>query len=696
MSEPPAMTLEIGLRLPIRWQFQSLRAFIRAPILVAFAYFLGAEAAFFVGTLSDRIFAPFWPPNVILFCALLLAPERRWWLYLAAAFPAHLAAELQVGMPAGQLVVAFATNCSVAVLNAAVTRRVLGELPWFGSLRKASLYILITAVANPAVAALGGAFVPILGGEPGRYLVFWAQWYLSNALGSLTLGPIFLIWLGGKPRWPLFASSGRAIEAVVLGVSLVVVCTLAFQLGTGTVAIGFMPALLYSPLPLILWSATRFGERGASGAILVVTVVLLWCSLNSSGLFIAGDAETNVLAVQIFLIGLSIPILLLGASIDEARRAELATCESEERMEFAAASADIGLWYFEPAKNELWMTDHCRNMLGLALDSPPTLATIQQVIHPEDRRAAIVSMRSAPYAEEKAATEFRVVLPGDQVRWLRGHAHADRDERGKPFRVSGIFTDITAAKMAERKAAEQRSELAHMMRVSVLGELSGAIAHELNQPLTAILSNAEAARIMLTRKPLPLADLGETIDDIVHEDKRASAVIERLRGLLKKGERRLEPVDLNQLIGSTLELLHSELIGRRFRVTKDLAHDLPPAYGDPVQLQQVLLNLLMNAMDAMTAVPPARRVVTVGTRLRDSDETEIVVADRGRGLGPEQQAKVFEPFFSTKIHGLGLGLSICLSIVNSHGGQLRLVNDPDGGAQAIFTLPHRDIPGAEK
>jgi C4-dicarboxylate-specific signal transduction histidine kinase len=342
------------------------------------------------------------------------------------------------------------------------------------------------------------------------------------------------------------------------------------------------------------------------------------------------------------------------------------------------------------------MTEHCRNMLCLALDSPPTLAAIQQVIHPDDRRAAIDSMRSAPYAGEKAATEFRVVLPSHQVRWLRAHAHADRDERGRPFRVSGIFTDITAAKTAEHKAAEQRSELAHMMRVSVLGELSGAIAHELNQPLTAILSNAEAARMMLTRKPLHLADLGDTIDDIVHEDKRASAVIERLRGLLKKGEHRLEPVDLNQLIGSTLELLHSELISRRFRVTKDLAQDLPPAYGDPVQLQQVLLNLLMNAMDAMTAMPLARRVVTVGTRLRDSDEMEIIVTDRGHGLGPDQQARVFEPFFSTKVHGLGLGLSICLSIVNSHGGQLRLVNGADGGAQAIFTLPHRHIPGAEK
>src|SRR5207253_3750458 len=134
---------------------------LQGPALVALIYFLGAEAAFYIGTLSDQIFALFWPPNVVLFCALLIAPQRRWWLYIAAAFPAHVIAELGVGMPAPQLLVAFATNCMVALLNAYCIRRLIGGPPWFGTFHAAFVYIAITAGLSPALSALGGAFVPV-------------------------------------------------------------------------------------------------------------------------------------------------------------------------------------------------------------------------------------------------------------------------------------------------------------------------------------------------------------------------------------------------------------------------------------------------------------------------------------------------------------------------------------------------------
>jgi signal transduction histidine kinase len=322
-----------------------LQATLRGPLLVAIAYFIGAQIAFFIGTLSDKIFAPFWPPNVVLFCALLLVPERRWWLYIAAAFPPHVVAELQVGMPAEQLLVAFVTNCMVAVMSAFAVRRLVGEAPWFGDLRKAGLYVLITAGISPAIAALGGAFVPILGGGPlENYELFWTYWYISNALSSLTLGPVFLTWLSETPKSSGLTASRRKIEAAVLGIALVVVCALAFEASAGTVASGFLPAILYSPLPLILWATMRFGARGASTAILVVTVVLVWRILQGPSLFLGADPETNVLALQVFLVGLSIPMLLLGAAIDDVRHAEqrmrhlagsVLTAQDEERRRIA-------------------------------------------------------------------------------------------------------------------------------------------------------------------------------------------------------------------------------------------------------------------------------------------------------------------------------------------------------------------------
>jgi len=309
-----------------RGRLLGLQAPLRLPVLLAIAYYLGAEAAFYIGTLSDRIFAPFWPPNVILFCALLLVPERRWWLLIAACFPAHVVAELRVGMPAIPLLVAFATNCLVAVLNAMAVRRLLGDPPRIGDLRRVAIYVFISAGLSPAVSAFGGAFVPILlAGPIENYWLFWTQWYFANVLPHLTLGPLFLTWLSASPNSSAVASPYRKLEAAVLAILLVAVCAVAFQVTPGSIQRGFLPAVLYSPLPLVLWAALRFGEGGASGATLLVSVVLIWRTLKGPSLFVDADPETNMLALQIFLAALSIPVLLLGAAINELRNAAQAT-----------------------------------------------------------------------------------------------------------------------------------------------------------------------------------------------------------------------------------------------------------------------------------------------------------------------------------------------------------------------------------
>ena len=297
-------------------------AALKGPALLALIYFLGAEAAFYIGTLSDRIFALFWPPNVVLFCALLIVPQRRWWLYIAAAFPAHVIAEVGVGMPASQLLVAFATNCMVALLNAYGVRRFVGDPPWFGTFKKASLYIVIAAGVSPALSALGGAFVPILGGGAlSNYWIYWAHWYVANALPNLTIGPVFLIWFASGTSWSRWIPSRRHIEPAILAALLFGICIVVTQIG-GLVTSAFLPVLLLSPLPFVLWAAVRYGEKGASGAILIMTVVLTSRTLHGSGLLLSDDSEKSVLALQLFLTGLSIPVLLLGALIDELRGAE--------------------------------------------------------------------------------------------------------------------------------------------------------------------------------------------------------------------------------------------------------------------------------------------------------------------------------------------------------------------------------------
>ncbi len=681
------MSDSAGAAASVKLRVAPLLQSLSRPVLVAALYFIGAESAFLVGTLTDKLFAPFWPPNIVLFCALLIVPTRSWWIYLVAAFPAHVLAELHIGMAFPQLLVAFVTNCLIAGANAWAVRTYVGGAPWFGNLRKAFLYVLITAIVVPALAALLGAFTQVAGpGTLDNYPLFWAQWYASNALGSLTLGPVALIWFA-EPRRPASTLSGQEwVEVISLGVALVASYALVFDLGARWWASSYLPALLYSPLPLVLWCAVRFGTKGASAAVLVVTVVLIWRALNEPSLFSDRDPESNVFALQIFVIGLALPLLLLGASMDEARHAQQVAAESEARMRFAARNANIGFWHLDRSTNDLWLTPECRSMLGLTPSSRITQESIVRVIHPEDRQAVIKSMRRAIHAGELALDEFRCVLPDGEVKWFLSRSHAERDADGNLVRLSGYFADISARKAAEADAEQQRKDLAHVTRIAALGELSGAIAHELNQPLTAILSNAQAARRMLRTQPPKLGDIADALDDIVQEDIRASEVIQRLRRLMKKDVSKHEAIDINILIESTLRLLHSEMINRRVKVETNLTDDLPSISGDPVQIQQVLINLLMNAADAMASLSPMRRVATLATRTIPGG-VEFVVTDRGTGFTREDRQRLFEPFFTTKEHGLGLGLSICSNIISAHGGELKLIDNPSGGVTALVRLP---------
>jgi signal transduction histidine kinase len=249
-----------------------------------------------------------------------------------------------------------------------------------------------------------------------------------------------------------------------------------------------------------------------------------------------------------------------------------------------------------------------------------------------------------------------------------------------------VIQERRRKRIAEELALE-RLELAHLSRASQLGALSGALAHELNQPLASILANAEAGARLLMRTPPDLAELTEILADIAGDDKRAAGIITQLRRLMVKGDTALEEVDLNQAVAATVALAGSELVTRRTRVDFRPGEPELRVRGNLPQLQQVALNLMLNAAEAMAELPPAERRMVIETRRREDGARELAVADRGRGLSPEMAADAFKPFVSSKADGLGFGLSICRSIAQAHGGTLAFDSRAAVGARIVLTLP---------
>jgi two-component system sensor kinase FixL len=366
--------------------------------------------------------------------------------------------------------------------------------------------------------------------------------------------------------------------------------------------------------------------------------------------------------------------------------------ESEEQLTAAAEVANVGIWHNDLVRNHIWASARWRTLFGFSHSEPLEFNDLMQRLHPEDRQTMEQALGEAMAASGRYDTEFRVMLPNGQVRWIGSHGHVEFNRDGKAVLTRGASLDITARKEAELEAQHQRNELAHLSRVTMLGALSGSLAHELNQPLAAILSNAQAAQRFLTSDSVDLEEVRDILTDIVEEDKRAGEVIRRLRLLLEKGEVQHQRLDVNTMVLDGLRLLRSDLVNQGVTVHTELAPGLPSVQGDRVQLQQVLLNLVVNACDAMTGNTRDDRRISIRTEPGDDNTVCLSVGDSGAGIAPAKLEQVFEPFFTTKAHGMGLGLAVCRTIVTAHRGRLWVVSNPERGATFHVVVP--GAPGA--
>jgi PAS domain S-box-containing protein len=374
------------------------------------------------------------------------------------------------------------------------------------------------------------------------------------------------------------------------------------------------------------------------------------------------------------------------------KRADLALRESELRLSMATDSADAGLWVLDWSSGVFWANEKARGIFGYSPDELIDMARFEASVFPEDWLRVKESMVDSVKTGAPVDVEYRIKLVDQTVKWIVSRGRPFFQANGAPERLLGLSMDITerkraaeAFRAAEEEAEELRGNLTHLSRVNTLGALSGSLAHELNQPLGIILSNAEAAQELLLQDPPDVAEVQAILADIIAADRRAGEVIGRLRALLKRGETTLIPLALNQVIEEVVHLLRADLIARGVTVACELAPGLPPVAGDRVQLQQLVLNLILNAADAMEDNPPEERRVHLQTLLRDG-RVRASVRDEGTGftMAPEH---LFQSFYTTKAKGLGLGLSICWSIVAAHHGQLWAELHSERGAVFLFELP---------
>jgi two-component system, LuxR family, sensor kinase FixL len=385
----------------------------------------------------------------------------------------------------------------------------------------------------------------------------------------------------------------------------------------------------------------------------------------------------------------------IGSCVDvtELINKERALREFEERVVLAAEAAHLGVWEMDTVTNEIWMSDNARSLFQFDSETRLDHAAVQDRVHPEDRALRDSAVKHAIKTRGGYEIEYRVFLPDGTLRWIGARGRCVTGEKGAGTRLIGVSIDITPRKLAEADALQHREELGHLSRVAVMGELSASIAHELNQPLSGIVSNAAAGQRFIDRGDVDLAELRELLADISADGRRAGDVLRGIQSMVKKGVPARQAVNLNDLVIRVARMVNPNAVLNSCELETSLEPDLPAVEADPVQLQQVLLNLIINAFDAMRDTPISRRKVVISTE-RNGDATRISVRDFGTGLPKDRPDKVFDHFFSTKQKGMGMGLTIVRSIIEAHGGGIAAENADGGGARFQFNLPASVAPSA--
>jgi two-component system sensor kinase FixL len=651
------------------------RRLLGSALLAFFGYYLGSQIGFAL-TFQPHPVSVLWPPNSILLAALLLTPTRSWWFVLLAVFPAHCLAQSQSEIPWPMILCYFVSNCCEALIGAGCIRSFAPGQIRFDNLRNTALFCFFGGLVAPFLSSfLDAGFVQLNKWGAGNYWEIWRIRFFSNVLTALTFAPAIVMGFargeGRSRQW----KRQDYLETAALFLGLIAISYLALYKKEPSGD----PLLFYGPLAFLLWAALRLGSRVTINAILIITFLAIWSAAHGHGPFTAESPEENARSIQMFLIVIAVPFLFLAAGIEERRTAD-------ER--FAKA--------FRASPNAMSIT---RLSDGTLFDVNQEWLSMYGYRRGEVIGRTVFDLELYPSPEDRAIM-VRRLGNGETVRDFEGSVRtkkkgtrrvlfsAERVELAGETCLIIITQDVT-----DRKLVEQADrDLAHASRLAVVGELTASIAHEINQPLGAILSNAEAAEMLLESDSPPLDEVRRILADIRKDDVRASETIQHIRLLTRKREMRMELLDLNEIAFEVMRLVAADARRRKIPVRTEFIATPTTVFGDRIHLQQVLMNLVLNAMDAMTDIPENERQLFVRIATNGEERIEVSVTDSGRGILPEKLPRLFDSFFTTKEDGMGLGLAIARSIIDAHQGHIFAENNLERGATFRFDLP---IPNGE-
>jgi two-component system, LuxR family, sensor kinase FixL len=636
-----------------------------------------AAAYVFAMSFTSTAAAPLWFPDSILLCALLLNRPRRWPIYLLAPLPIRLLVAVVPGTPLWFLLATYANDTLKALLAASLLRLAPRNPARVDGVADFSRFVAAAVVLAPLFSAFAGAASRARLGNP--FWPSWQQWFLGDALANLVLTPAILFWLFDGDWWRR-VTRRRLAEAAVLALGLAGVGWMAFA---GRLESPYdLLALFYAPVPILLWAALRFGLRGTSGALCIITSYAIAAAEKHRGPYLGLHPELSTLSLQLFLLVIGLSVLFLAVMVEERDRHAKTLRETERRYrEILDSQTDLVCRYLADTTLTFVNDAYCRyfgsrreELLGRRfLDLLPASAR-------EVARRDIEALAANP---RLVVAEHKVERPDGTEGWQQWIHDAVLGPDGRVVEFQGIGRDITDRKRAE----EAREMLALASRLALVGEITASIAHEINQPLGAILFNAEAAEMALASGSLDPGELRHILQDIRKDDLRASEVIRRVRSLLRTRSLEMQDVDVNLLASDVVDMVGADADRRGVTVRTELDPEPAVVRADRVHVQQALLNLVVNGMDAMSGTEAARRCLTVATSRGPDGVVEIAVRDLGPGLEPDVLPRLFDSFFTTKKQGMGLGLSLCRSIAEAHGGSVVAENNEGAGATFRFRIP---------